>query len=152
MRQIPMKNYVIAIIISIITVGLVFYLMNIYNSRDSKIDFIDEVSEKDLDYYVAERSEILIYMTSAKKAKNIEKEFKKYLNKKVSKDNYAYIDLNEVSKDFKDNFNDKYSKSNKIEITDPSLILIENGRVEDSLINIKEFKQIKDFIERSNIK
>lgn len=151
MRQIPIKNYIIAIIISVLTICLVFYLMNIYNSRDTKINFIDEVSESDIDYYITERSEIIIYMTSAKKAKNIEKEFKKYLKNKTSKDNYAYIDLNNVKKDFKDNFINKYSE-NKIVITDPSLILIENSKIKDSLTNIKEFDQIKQFIERSNIK
>lgn len=151
MRQIPIKNYIIAIIISVLTICLVFYLMNIYNSRDTKINFIDEVSESDIDYYITERSEIIIYMTSAKKSKNIEKEFKKYLKNKTSKDNYAYIDLNNVKKDFKDNFINKYSE-NKIVITDPSLILIENSKIKDSLTNIKEFDQIKQFIERSNIK
>ena len=153
MRKIPIKNYIIAIIISILTVGLVLKLTDIYNSQQHKINFITEISEKDLDYYVAENNDVLIYMTTNRNSKEINKQFKKYLkNKEID---IIYIDLNEVSDDFKDNFRKKYFPkyySNTFIITDTTLVLIEDGMISKNLYNITDFEQIKEFIERSNIK
>ena len=151
MRKIPIKNYIIALIISLLTVVVVLDLMSIYNNRDTKIKFITEIKDKDVNYYIAENNDTLIYFSSGKKAKNIEKEFKEYLKDKEF--NIIYIDLDDINDNFKRDFISIYVPvSYKLEITDPSLILIENKQVSNYLTNINDFTQIKDFIERSNIK
>ena len=152
MRKIPTKNYFIALVISIATVALVFCLMKIYNGRNVKLDFLTEITEADLDYYIAENNDVLIYMTSGKTTKNIDKEFKKYLKNKEIKNSILYINLNDVSDKFENNFNKKYVLSSKIEIVDPIMVSIENGVLEDSISKIEEFDDIKHFIERSNVK
>ena len=155
MRKISMKNYIIALVISLFTVLLVFNLMNIYNKRDTKVNFLNEIKEADLDYYIAENTNVIIFMSSGKKSKDIEKQFKKYLDNKDLKDNIIYVDLNEISNKFNQNFSNKYvpkKATYKLEITDPTMMLIENGQMTDWINNIKDFNQIKEFIEGSSIK
>ena len=153
MRQIPMKNYVIAIIISVITVGLVFYLMNLYNNRDNKIKYINEVTETDLDYYIAENNDTFIYMTTNKNNKKLNKEFKKYLKNKEL--NIIYVDLNNVSGHLKKDFINKYYPkhySSTFVITDSSFVVIEDSKIAAGVSKVTDFKQVKDVIERSNVK
>ena len=76
MRKIPMKNYIIACLITIVTVFTVFTLMNIYNKREVKLDFLTEVKEADLNYYIAENSDVYIYMTTGKNLKTLIKNLK----------------------------------------------------------------------------
>lgn len=155
MKKIPITNYFLSLIIGLITVVLVFYIMDRYNNRLTEINFINEVKEADLDYYIAENNNVLIYMTSGKNSRTIDKEFKKYLKNRDIKEKIIYVNLNDVSATFKDKFGKKYvplSASYKLYINDPTMIFIENGQIEYWLTDIKEFEQIKLFIERSNIK
>ena len=46
MKKIPFKNYIYVFFIIIITILVVFKLMDIYN-KNNKIDFITEVKEQD---------------------------------------------------------------------------------------------------------
>ena len=59
MKKIPFKNYIYVFFIIIITILVVFKLMDIYN-KNNKIDFITEVKEQDLQQFVLEKNDVFI--------------------------------------------------------------------------------------------
>ena len=151
MKKIPIKNYMLVIAISVITVLLVFYLIGIYN-KGNKLDFITEVKEKKLSQYVIENNNIYIYFSKGNN-KELEKNFEQYLINNEVKSNLIYVDLNSTSKDFNSKFNNDFievTSSIRIELKNPSLVYLENGKVIDFTTDIQTIDDIKYFIERNN--
>lgn len=66
MKKIPLKNYFIVGFLIIFTIFLTFYLMKKYDSvKVKEINFVSEVKENELDSYITERQEVIIYMASS---------------------------------------------------------------------------------------
>ena len=69
MKTIPFKNYVILSVIFIVTLGLLFYFINNYNLKEEylsstnvRLAFLKEINESDLDNYVSENPEFILYI------------------------------------------------------------------------------------------
>ena len=146
MKEIPIKNYIITIIISLLTIVLVFSLMNKYNTRNNKLLFLSEVKEDNLNEFITEKNDIIIYF-SKNKHKELDSELEKYLQNNEVKNNIIYVDLNNVSKHFDDDFSKNYSTT-LIDIKDPTLVIIEDKKVTNYLSDMQNINDIKNFIER----
>lgn len=156
-KKIPIKNYFIVVLLIILTVSLTFYLMITYNNKDSKsLSFVSQVKENELDSYITERQEVIIYMSSSnnKYIKEFENELKKYTEDKNLKDLYVYLDLNDVSSNFYNEFYVKYLKESytgTFEIKEPTIVIIRNGKIDSYLNNINDVNQVKDFFEKNEV-
>ena len=83
MRKIPAKNYVLLVLLFVVTIAIVLFARNIYNSRSAKQyvsvmnDFITEIKVDDLNGYTLENSPVVIYI-SDKTNVSLEETEKKY--------------------------------------------------------------------------
>lgn len=156
-KKIPIKNYFIVVLLIILTVSLTFYLMMTYNNKDNKsLSFVSQVKENELDSYITERQEVIIYMSSSnnKDTKGFENELKKYTEDKNLKDLYVYLDLNDVSSNFYNEFYVKYlneSYTGTFEIKEPTIVIIRNGKIDSYLNNINDVDQVKEFFEKNEV-
>ena len=134
MKTIPFKNYVILSVIFIVTLGLLFYFINIYNLKEEylsstnvRLAFLKEINESDLDNYVSENPEFILYISNSDddKYKNLENKLKKY-RKEDYMENVIYLN----SKELKNNFVDKLNKytSDKMDNI-PNLLVFSEGKI-----------------------
>ena len=72
MRKIPMKNYIILLAITIVTILLVVYLVNLYqtkkdyeNNVNHRMTFLKEIKVEDFDNYITENPEGFIYLSNS---------------------------------------------------------------------------------------
>ena len=155
MKKIPLKNYFIVGFLIIFTIFLTFYLMKKYDSvKVKKINFVSEVKENELDSYITERQEVIIYMASSnnKELDTFNKDLKKYTEDKNLKDLYVYLDLKNVSSNFYNKFNIKYLKeadNSVFNIKEPTFVIIRNGKMDSYLNNINSIEQVKEFFKKN---
>lgn len=168
-RVVPVKNYYILAIITIITIGLVFYLANWYRiSQDNKpgetvlSGTVSEVKASELSNYLLDNPNKVVYFASSKDETNddFEKELKKYLLKEEISDEFIYLDTSEVEdasfyNDFVDKYYDKELKNKNIALDYfPNMILVKEGKVKDVLIKYDtdiEIDDVKDFLNKHEV-
>lgn len=141
-RNIPLKNYLILTIVSLLTVFLVFYLVSWYNTSKEYYQnnsilskYLSELKSDEMSSYLIDNPEIVIYYASAKDGniKNFEKEFKKLIESNEIKDDIVYIDASkEENSNFVSNIN-KISDKKRDNLFIPNLIHIKEGKVDKIL-------------------
>lgn len=152
-----LKNYIIYGLIVIVTIVLVVVLKNWYEIKKDKhtikrMSSIVEIKEQDLDNYLTENENIIIYMSNSKKSelKEFEEEFNEYINKENLNKSIIYIDLNEVSdkfdEDLKNIFNinptSSYLSVNFNE--DENIIIVEESQLLGVLYNTPNHIKMED--------
>jgi|GEM_PF-3782705 len=157
-RIIPKKNYMIVLIISILTLLLIFGLKNIYEKNqvinNETLDFMSEIKENELKTFIIENHEAIIYLSSSNNETldSFESKLKNYvLNNNLEK-TIVYIDLSKVSDKFYENFNKQYFNNKQIIVfeKEPSLLYIKEGKVVDYLSVSKSkinIDIVKEFVE-----
>lgn len=156
-KKIPKKNYIIILLIFIFTILLTLFLMNKYNiNNNESLSFVSEIKDNELNNYITERQEVIIYMSSSNNKNNyeLEKELEKYTKEKNLKDKYIYLDLSNVNSNFYNEFYINYineSYTGNFKIQEPSMIIIRDGKVESYLNKINNINQIKLFFEKNEV-
>lgn len=157
-KKIPKKNYITLLLLSVITIITTFSLMNKYKYKffEKRVSFVLEIKENELHDYITEGHEVIIYMSNSKNKKlnNLEKDLEKYTIDKGLKDEYLYLDLSQVNNKFYDDFYITYlneSYNGNFKITDPTLVLINDGKIRDYLNNIENIEQIEKFFTNSGV-
>lgn len=112
-RKIPLKNYLIFASLAIFSFILVFNLSKWYrdtNKYDTVLNgIIVEVLPSDLENYLTENGNILIYVTSTEDEtlEEFENDFKNYLIDKEMENLVVYYDYVKDENNFSDFFNEK---------------------------------------------
>lgn len=133
MRKVPLKNYIIMSIILIAIVITTIFLANIYNNRFTKTsimyNYLSEIKKKDIDTYLLEKPNIILYVSDKYDISNekIEEKIKNNIIKYNAKEYFVYLDLNDNNKDFIDTLNKKYNGHINKQI--PLIIIIEEGKI-----------------------
>lgn len=129
MRKIPFRNYLFVLIILVVTVIAAYDIVDRFkdDSQATKNTVLTEIKENELDEYITERTEAVIYISSDKDQKEINDEVSKYFKKHNLVDKAVYLDSDEVTEDFIKAFSKKYQK--EIDISYPIVIIIENNKV-----------------------
>lgn len=155
-KKIPLKNYVILILLTVLTLSLVFVLSNKYKSNfsEDRMTFVTEIKENDINEYVLEGNDLIIYMSNSKNNKiaKFEEKLKEYTEKNELKDKYMYLDLNEVSDNFDNEFYVNYfneSFNGNFEIKEPTLVIIKDKKIVDYKTELKTIEEVKRFFERN---
>ena len=150
MRKIPLKNYIIYMVVVIVTVAISFYIVALFNQNKEYYennsilkDILSEIIiKKDLtinenfDNYLLEKSDLIVYISSGKNKniKSFENEFKKYVIEHKLEDDIVYINLDNTNKDFVTDFLHIFSsneelKNYQINIKQPIFIVFKDGKI-----------------------
>lgn len=157
MREIPKKNYLLLIILFVVTAGIVFFARDIYNSRTTKQytsvmnSFLTEIKLDDLNGYTLENSQVVIFISdkSTSSFEELEIKYKKIITEHNLQPLFVYLDVNNTSN--LDLFNQKYDVQLKLEEL-PILVVIMDGKVTDTYLssNFNEVDVI-EFLEKNEI-
>ena len=143
---------------------MVLYLRELYKVNEAeqkKIPviqgYISEIYNDDLEHYVTENPDGVIYMCIAndENCRVFEREFKKLLKKDEYNDNLVYLNLMDVDQDkFLEEFNSKFIYKVKLSKEYPAFVLFEDGKVK-AILQEKNKKldivKVKHFLELSEI-
>ncbi len=161
MREVPVKNYVLYTIVGIVSLLVVFYIAHLYNTNkeyrqnNSVLSLVVfEVKDNELESYLVENPNIVIYMASSKDmdVKPFEDKFNNYIKDQQISKEIVYLDTSKVSdkgfykKTIKKFFDKDISISNLANKT--SLLIVKDGRVVDyinknsSNINIEQVEYV----------
>jgi len=156
-----LKNYVILIAIFCCCVALTLYLckwFEVYQEYEKEIPVIRgnlvEINPDDLEHYVLDNSDTIIYMCTANddECRNFEKDFKKYIIKNDITDEIIYLNLTNIDGDqFVKNFNQKYKYKMKLNGKYPAFVVFQDGEITSILQESKNKKitisKVQNFLE-----
>ncbi|MBQ9019326.1 MAG: hypothetical protein IJ097_03315 [Bacilli bacterium] len=158
------KNYIILLLLFVASCWLVLYLCQLYRINDAekkKIPVIDgmiyEIYSEDLDHYVVDNPNTVIYMCTAndEDCRLFEKSFKKLLKNYDYSDQLVYLNLTDLNQEeFVDSFNERYNYKNKLKTKYPAFVLFEDGKVKAILQNSNkkmDIMKVKQFLEINKI-
>lgn len=143
MRKIPLKNYIILGIIIVVSVFAVLYFNKLYkntkNSETVLYGFIKEVKPYELDNYIIENPNFIMYLSSRISTnKSFEKKFKNFLMKYDLQKDVIFIDIDEFDSQYFENFISKYSSDNMTLKKFNNIIIIDNQKIQDVLLMDEE--------------
>ena len=150
MREVPKKNYIIMLIIIITIVLVTIFLSNIYNNRFQKTsvlyNYLSEIKKKDLDSYLLEKPEIIIYASNKYNNSN-EKQETKIMKQIIDNNIYEYIvylNLEDKKLNILNSLNKKYDGKLKNKL--PVLIVFENGKIKEAYYDLEkiDFEKITE--------
>ena len=149
MREIPAKNYVIlsCLVVGVVIVSLV--LSNLYRTTHKEEytpiikDVITEIRYEDLDNYLQENLDVVLYIndSSVKGDRKFEKKVKKMITNNGISRYFVYIEKNE-------NIIDKY----KLNSNTPIFIAYQNGVITE-VLNKKNcaINEVEEFLIRNKV-
>lgn len=160
-RDIPKKNYLIVALITMVIVVLVLYLAKLYtnSNTDQKhslmSNYLSNVTIQELDNYLLENPNIIIYWADNEDTSNIkfEKKLKKYIVNHDLQRNFIFVSTNNLSKEDTDKIANKYlnselkNKNITLEIN-PNLIIVEEGEIVEVLYTYKQDMDMEYIKER----
>lgn len=141
MRDIPKKNYFILLIMILSVVAITIVLMNAYNNRVKKTsimyNYLSEIKENDLDAYLIENPNIVIYIADKYDLSNnqVEKKLKKKMIKLNISDYFVFLNLNN-GMDFINQLNEKYYGN--VEKNLPVIVVFEDGKIKESFYDLND--------------
>lgn len=148
-RKIPLKNYVILVVITVVFVFLVFYMRDwynmtrvYYNGGSLILDVSTKINQEELGNYALENPNFILYVSSGYNddTKKFEKDFKKYITKNHI-NNIVYLDASEIDiNSFNAYLKNNYALNSNVssKITDNQNITIydfDNGKISHVIAN-----------------
>lgn len=143
LRKVPIKNYIILIIIFLVTFLLVYYLYsfyNAYNEYQKQIPVIRntllEMHSDELDHYIQENSDAVIYLCTASddRCRKFENSFNKLITKKSLEEYITYINLSDTNiSEFTKKFNNTYKYKKQLKNKYPAIIIFKDNIIVDMI-------------------
>lgn len=143
MREVPKKNYIIMFVIVACVVIATIALANAYNNRDKETrvmyNYLSEIKKKDLDTYLLEKPNAIIYVADKYNLDNedLEEQIKNKIVELNAVDYFVYLDLKDDDINFLQKFNQKYN-GNLEDGKFPILIVMEEGKIANYYYDINE--------------
>lgn len=166
-REVPKKNYVIFFVLTIVVIGLCFYLATWYKTLNEHyknnsviVEVLSEIEADSFSSFLLDNPDIVVYISSSKdiEVKNFEKKFKKIIIDNNLSSEIVFFDISkeqnsEGLKLLKENYLSKNLSKLK-EIKYPNLVRIKDGVIVDILYskksNITKEDAVK-FLKRNEI-
>ncbi len=161
-REIPVKNYVILILVFLVTIVAVFYVRDWYNTTKNyyaqnsvMTKVVREIKSEEISNYILENQRFILYVSSGHDSgiKNFEDDFKNLIQSLDITDDVLYMNLDGVnSESFYDLLKNNYVRNSKIknQIVDSnsSLYLFTDGKVSGVLNNVSDYsiKRLENII------
>ena len=127
-KKIPLKNYIILVLIVFVTVILVIYFCKWFETLKNEKEnisimdnYLTTIQYNEIDNYLAENENIIIYYSylSSDESSKFERKFIKLIDKYALNDRILYLKREE----------DKFSDRNGYVYNKPYIIVFENGNV-----------------------
>ena len=140
MREIPKKNYIIMLVILVAIVITTITVASVYNNRLRKTsimyNYLSEIKKKDIDTYLIEKSNIILYISDKYDLthEEIEQKLKNdMINYNIS-NYFVYLNVNN-DLDFIEKINKKYAGNLNKKI--PVLIVFEEGKIKNAYYDLE---------------
>lgn len=158
-RIIPTKNYIIAAVISVLTLVIVLVLANYYqqqkayqNEANTPMGFLSEIKSEELDNFLIENHDVMIYLANSDiDNSKLQNKVKKIITKSEYSNDIVYLNMKNLTEDFYTTFATKYFSDSLVNtnMTSDSLLIIKEGKV-INIINItaNNLSDLKNVIER----
>ena len=152
MKKIPMINYIIALIITVITFALTYVIANTYISyrnyeQENYMNYLSQVMPEEIDNYIIENHDLIVYVTnSATTDIEIEKKVKKVLVDNDYVKDTVYLDLSNVDPNFLVDFENKYNINPDTLKENDIIIFKEEKKVRTINITENSIKKLKNYI------
>lgn len=138
MKKIPLRNYFILVGLLVVSSIAVLYFIDWYKElqKNSSImpQYFGELKVSEIDNYIIENTDFIIYMSSKEnnKMKNFEKKLQKMLVSKNLLNETIYINADEFSEKSFNDFIKKYSnKEYVVSLKDAVIIIFENQKIKN---------------------
>ncbi len=142
-KQIPPKNYIILICLFVVTIFLLLFITEKYESykeyeKQTPIirGTLPEIGYTEVDHYITENPYVVLYMCTASDevCRSFEKDLKKVVLKDGLSNSITYVNLSEVdSNQFVDEFNSKYPYKKDLTTSYPAFVIIRDTEIIDIL-------------------
>ena len=150
-KKIPLKNYIILVVIFIVFVLLVFYMRDwynttraYYNANSPVLEVSTEMNQEELSNFAQENPDFILYVSSGytDSIKAFEREFRDYIvdhSLKVVYIDASTIDINTFNDYLKNNFLDNSKLESKINNTGEVTVYdFNNGKITHVIENIDD--------------
>lgn len=166
-KEVPLKNYFILALIMLLTVLVVFYMRDWYNTSKEfyaqnsvMTKVVREIKDDEISNYVLENQKFVLYVSSGKNSsiKDFEDDFKELIKKMDLGENILYMNLDEVDINYFYKFLTNYASSSKIKnqivSSDASMYVFTDGKLTMLLNNVNNYsmKRLESIIDRWEIK
>lgn len=161
MKKVPLKNYLILGLILVVSVIVVLYFNKLcINAKNKKndnllINFIREITPHELENYITENPNFVIYLDDENMQDNsFQKKFKKFLIKYDLQKEVVFININQFDeKEFNEFIKKYYDNDLNIEKR-KSLIIIDNQKIVDIMLADNEkfdINFVKEFFKENGV-
>ncbi len=147
-KKIEPKNYLILVVIVVLTVIAVLYMRNLYimtkeyNAKNSVIlEVAKEINENEINNYCLENPKFILYVSSGQNGniKSFEKEMKKTIQKNDLEEMTLYVNTDKVDPNNLKRTLTNLSQTEKIKDkintnSEVSIYVIENGKITKAII------------------
>lgn len=138
MRKIPTKNYIILLVLLIVTIILTLGIFEIYKKKTKKVsnlyDFLNKITINEISSFTMENPESLIYISNKYNVKY--NKFEQVLSKKINSinlyDRSVYIDTSSITLDEQTKLKNKYIEYSECE-GNPLLLILQDKNVIQSI-------------------
>lgn len=146
MRKVPTKNYIIVLLLALCTFFLAFVLTKFYYElkkirMEIHTDFASDILENELDNYIVENHDVMIYVTNSQ---TLDMETNKKLKSVIENGDYRndiiHFDLTKSTKTMNDIFQ-KYNIKN-YDLLENSVLIVKNEKI----VNIIDLTRSKSYI------
>ena len=160
-KEIPIKNYIILIILFVCTISILYFITEKYEAykeyekRTPVIaDTLHEISTDEFSHYVTENPSVVLYMCVANEdvCRDYETSLKKLVKQKGIEDSITYVNLTNVNIDeFVSNFNSTYPYKKPLTTSYPAFVILKDNEVVDILQGTSDkpltIEKTEDFFE-----
>ena len=161
-KEIPYKNYIILVLVFLMTILVTFYVRDWYNTtkvyyaqNSVMTKVVKEIKSEEISNYILENQRFILYVSSGQNSqiKDFEDEFKNLIQNLDINDDVLYMNLDGVNMEsFYDLLKNNYSSSaklkNQIVSSDSSLYLFTDGKIVNVLNNVSDYsvKRLENII------
>ena len=161
-KEIPYKNYIILVLVFLMTILVTFYVRDWYNttkvyySQNSVMTkVVKEIKSEEISNYILENQRFILYVSSGQNSqiKDFEDEFKNLIQNLDINDDVLYMNLDGVNTGsfydlLKNNYSSNAKLKNQIVSSDSSLYLFTDGKIVNVLNNVSDYsiKRLENII------
>ena len=161
-KEIPYKNYIILVLVFLMTILVTLYVRDWYNTtkvyyaqNSVMTKVVKEIKSEEISNYILENQRFILYVSSGQNSqiKDFEDEFKNLIQNLDISDDVLYMNLDGVNTgSFYDLLKNNYVRNSKIknQIVDSnsSLYLFTDGKVSGVLNNVSDYsiKRLENII------
>lgn len=153
-QEVSTKNYILVLIITLATVILTIALatnyknQQMYENKNVMVLFLSEVKTDELDTFITENHDIMIYLITDNEDDEIQQKAKKIIMKNNFTKDMIVLNIN-VDDEVITNLKEKYFDENlkNVELKENNILFVREGKIVNILnVDLENVKTLKKYI------